>query len=305
MSEGAVPAATPDGPGAMLRAAREAQGLHIAALAASIKVSPRKLEALEADRWGDLPDATFVRALAQTVCRALKLDPGPILERLPRPATEGLAQVGGTLNTPFHPGGRQAEGWLARFRVGPLVLASALLMLAALVLVLFPMPWEGAHDDTSAPAPAPGAALQAPGAPEPTEAAASGPLQDAPATTADPEPAAAPEAPATAVVPPRPAAPALTPAAAPAVTPAASTLPASTALLRLRSTEMSWIEVRDASDRVLMARPLRAGETVELDGAAPLRLVVGNASATEVMLRGEPLDLAPMARNNVARVTLR
>ena len=33
--------------GALLKAAREKQGLHIAALAAAIKVSPRKLEALE------------------------------------------------------------------------------------------------------------------------------------------------------------------------------------------------------------------------------------------------------------------
>ena len=51
--------------GALLRAAREKQGLHIAALAASIKVTPRKLDALEHDRWDELPDATFTRALAQ------------------------------------------------------------------------------------------------------------------------------------------------------------------------------------------------------------------------------------------------
>ena len=49
--------------GAMLRAAREKRGLHIAALATSIKVSPRKLEALEADRYAELPDLTFTRAL--------------------------------------------------------------------------------------------------------------------------------------------------------------------------------------------------------------------------------------------------
>ena len=51
--------------GTLLRAAREKQGLHIAALAAAIKVSPRKLDALENDRWHELPDATFVRALAR------------------------------------------------------------------------------------------------------------------------------------------------------------------------------------------------------------------------------------------------
>ena len=46
----------------MLRAARQQQGLHIAALAAAIKVTPAKLEALEAGRIEALPDATFARA---------------------------------------------------------------------------------------------------------------------------------------------------------------------------------------------------------------------------------------------------
>ena len=65
--------------GSLLRAAREKQGLHIAALAAAIKVSQRKLEALEGDRYDELPDATFTRALAQTVCRTLKVDARPVL----------------------------------------------------------------------------------------------------------------------------------------------------------------------------------------------------------------------------------
>jgi cytoskeleton protein RodZ len=54
--------------GRLLREARERQGLHIAVLAASIKVTSKKLELLEADCFDALPDATFTRALAQTVC---------------------------------------------------------------------------------------------------------------------------------------------------------------------------------------------------------------------------------------------
>ena len=78
--------------GRLLREAREAQGLHIAALAAAIKVAPRKLELLEADRFDELPDATFTRALAQTVCRALKIDPAPVLALLPPPPGHRLEQ---------------------------------------------------------------------------------------------------------------------------------------------------------------------------------------------------------------------
>ncbi|HRH89477.1 MAG TPA: helix-turn-helix transcriptional regulator, partial [Rubrivivax sp.] len=81
--------------GALLRAARERQGMHVAALAATIKIPQRKLEALEADRYGDLPDATFTRALALTVCRALKLAPEPVLALLPQTGGKPLADVAG------------------------------------------------------------------------------------------------------------------------------------------------------------------------------------------------------------------
>jgi transcriptional regulator with XRE-family HTH domain len=70
-------------PGAYLRESREAAGLHLATLAASLKVSVRKLEALEHDQFDLLPDAVFTRALASSVCRMLKLEPAPVLERLP------------------------------------------------------------------------------------------------------------------------------------------------------------------------------------------------------------------------------
>jgi cytoskeleton protein RodZ len=52
--------------GAMLRKARMAAGLHVAALAVSMKVPVKKLEALESDRLDLLPDVAFVRALASS-----------------------------------------------------------------------------------------------------------------------------------------------------------------------------------------------------------------------------------------------
>ena len=88
----ADPSANPPAPsaGALLRQARMAQGLHIAALAAQMKVSPRTLEALEADRLEQLPDTAFARALAQSVCRQLKIEPQPVLSRLPQPKSPRL-----------------------------------------------------------------------------------------------------------------------------------------------------------------------------------------------------------------------
>ena len=93
--------------GAMLRAARQQQGLHIAALAASMKVPPARLEALEAGRYHELVDTTFTRALAQAMCRALRIDPVPVLALLPGSSPDALGRVDGGLNTPFREhGGR-------------------------------------------------------------------------------------------------------------------------------------------------------------------------------------------------------
>ena len=74
---------SPIGPGALLKNARQASGLHIAALAVTLKVPVKKLEALESDRLDLLADAVFVRALAASVCRTLKVDATPILALLP------------------------------------------------------------------------------------------------------------------------------------------------------------------------------------------------------------------------------
>src|SRR6185369_657668 len=78
--------------GTLLRQAREAAGLHVATLAANLKVPVRKVEALEEDRYDLLGDAVFVRGLASSICRTLKVDPQPVLQRLPQTASPRLVQ---------------------------------------------------------------------------------------------------------------------------------------------------------------------------------------------------------------------
>ncbi|MCU0812959.1 MAG: helix-turn-helix domain-containing protein [Burkholderiaceae bacterium] len=259
--------------GALLRAARERQGLHIAALAASIKVTPRKLEALEADRYDELPDLAFTRALAQSVCRALKIDAEPVLALLPKPAGVGrLEQVASGLKTPFHERpGRESEGG-ASLLGRPAVWAPLLVLLAALVLYLLP---------TSVFDPAP----------EPA------PVAVTPPPAADVASATAPAAPVVETVHSAPA------EDDGASEPARDAAPAA-ALLTLRASEPSWVEVRDAQGAVLLSRTLQAGETVGVDGALPLRATIGNALGVSAAFRGEPLDLAPRTRDNIARLEL-
>lgn len=79
----------PASPGALIRAAREKQGLHLAILSVNLKVSIKQLEALEADQFDKLVEPVFARALAAKVCRIIKLDPAHVLSLMPV-ATNGL-----------------------------------------------------------------------------------------------------------------------------------------------------------------------------------------------------------------------
>ena len=279
--------------GAMLRAAREKQGMHIAVLAASIKVSPRKLDALERDRYEELPDATFVRALAQTVCRALKIDAAPVLARLPQ-IGGGLQQVSGGLNAPFRdrPGRADPVGMLPQ---RPLVWAGIALLVAAAVLLFVPSRFWGG-DPAESPA---AGAVSTPVTPDP---AASTPTAAVPAPAVDAAASAVPPAPAALAASAAPVAQVETVHSAPpsAVDSAVATKGAS-----ITTSDASWIEAVDGNGQMLLSRVVQPGETVALTGPTPLKLKIGNAKVTQLVFRGQPVDLAASTRDNVARVELK
>jgi cytoskeleton protein RodZ len=298
--------------GALLRAAREKQGLHIAALAAAIKVTPRKLEALEGDRWSELPDSTFARALAQTVCRTLKIDAKPVLDLLPPAGGVGFQSGGGSLNAPFRDKPLAAEPGFGMAAVRPMVWAAGLLMLAAVALYFVPpLWWPGGKGLGSAPPAAPGAA-SAPDSATPA-ASASG---LAPAPAAPPPVALTPSGTTNTSTMTGAGSVSTVMAAAPASAPAGETVFASpqqvqadgtapAGAVQLRVTEASWMDVRDARGQVLLSRMVQPGESVGLDGTPPLRLTIGNAAATQLGYRGQAIDLARFTAGNVARLELR
>jgi cytoskeleton protein RodZ len=318
--------------GAMLRQAREAAGLHVATLAVSLKVPVRKLEALEDDRYDQLGDAVFVRALASSVCRTLKVDPQPVLERLPQGSKPRLVQTGEGINAPFRaPGDGPRPGWMDQLS-RPVALAVIALLTGALVLIFMPnlrqddaKPAAKAEDvpppvpqqvvETRpepsapvavAPSPAPAAApVQAPAAapapaPAPVQAAAPAPV--APATTTTLAAAAKPAS-APAAAPARVAS-AAAPAASATASPAAPAAPA-TGIVVFRTKAPSWISVTDAKGNAVLRRTLESGETVGATGALPLNVTVGSVEATEVQVRGKPYDLGPVSRDNVARFEIK
>jgi cytoskeleton protein RodZ len=284
--------------GGLIRQARQAQGLHIAALAAAIKVLPRKLELLESDQFDQLPDATFTRALAHTVCRTLKIDPGPVLALLPPPKGHRLEQVSEGLNTPFRerPGRPAPKDWVnvaspTLWIVGLLVVASAAVYLLPATWLSFPKANTTRAPDTTAS----GTGAAAIGEASPTGAGQT----PAPANSSIVEAPAAAAAPPVIESTPQPAAADV----APAATTAAPTPNAG--VLQLRATAQSWIEVTDAHGKALIARLVQPGENVGLDGDAPFKVRIGNAGATQVVFRGRRIELAPSTRDNIARLELK
>lgn len=297
--------------GALLRQARQAQGVALGDLAATLKVPVEKLQALEDEDWQRLPDVVFLRALAQTICRTLHLEAAPVLALLPQQKVTALAPQGG-LNAPM------------RERGVPSILATktqhspwpwVVLLLIVLggggylgVQWMAPEWVRGVSATVPAPSdPAGDSPLFSPAGPEegdggnmgdgaqagevPTvqaaalmqpalqeeEGAQPGFAAPAPAPVAQAEPAAAPAAPA-----------------APA---AASVSP----VLRITAKGATWVQVLDAQQRLLIEKILQDGEVFSTSAPKPLTVAVGKADLATVEVNGAPFDLQAVARSNVAR----
>jgi cytoskeleton protein RodZ len=303
---GDLPAAA-ETAGSLIRQAREAAGLHIAALAVALKVPVKKLEALEADRLDLLPDPVFVRALAASVCRTLKIDTTQVLALLPQTGKPRLGYPQASINTPFRaPSDGPGPSLLTQVS-RPAVLAGLLLLLGALVLIFLPAAQQQnmsaqSSADTLPAAAATGMQSASPASPS----LAAPPLQEPPPAPRTDSPAvadAAPGAPALAsgmsALPAQPQG-AVTTAAEPALL-AAPAAALATGIIVFTARGESWVEVTDAKGVVVLRRTLAAGEEAGASGALPLAAVVGRVDATQVQVRGRPFDLGPVSRDNVAR----
>lgn len=305
--------------GQMLRAAREAQGLHLAMLAVKLKVSVRQLEALEADQHDALKGAAFVRALAQSVCRQLGIDPAPVLAALPQTALHAQIEplaIEARRSNALRPQARSGEGkGLSRQ-----VLVLAVLMLLGVAALIW---WPGSDGSDAEEAQDPSQVAvpmgQASNPQEVPEQAASAELPASapvPASVPASEPPAA-KAPVPAPVSVAPTAQAVasaavavrapTPAASvPVVAPsAASSAATSAAPLVIRLQATAWIEVRDSKGQMLVKRMVKAGETLQLSPTVPFFVYVGKADSAELSWQGKPVDLKPHTQNNEARLQIK
>ena len=279
-------------PGGRLRAAREAKGLHLAMLSVTLKVPTRQLEALENDQYDAFRGPAFVRAVAQSMCRHLGIDPAPVLAGLPQTATS-MALRPSAVDAPAHQTVR------AR-RTGPglrvsrqVMVLGGLMLLGSAALIWWPMP--STTDETQAEVVEPVQAL-------PTEASepvafASAPEASVDQATPAPAPSATASVPIT-MVPVKPAASANLPASAPATS---LSTPAHASDLVIVASGDTWLEVRDARGQLVVNRLLKAGETQTIDFPPPLNVVVGRAHLVRVTRGGKDVDLTPYTKASTAR----
>lgn len=308
--------------GAKLRAAREAAGLSIDAVAQQLKLAPRQVTALEEDDWQRLPGRTFVRGFARNYARFVQLDPDAVLALLPasdaapalsRPTLAASPRPIGEI-----PAERVAKPSAARWIVPLLLLAAiaavAYYELARPTLRLPPLlaSLVGEHKPAqleTGPSPQPARTASAPTpttVPKPADATTASPEATAAQTTSNSTPAGS-----GVTVLPTPStdttaandAPAATPTPASANAPSAAP-PAGEAPLVLTFKGTSWAEVKDAKGRVVLQMTGGAGMTQTVSAVPPLELALGNAPEVGVTFRGQALDLSAYTRGNVARVSL-
>jgi cytoskeleton protein RodZ len=292
--------------GQLLYEAREAQGLHVAALAVSLKVPVKKLEALEADRFEELPDAVFVRALASSMCRALKIDPAPVLAKLPPLNKRVLAQVESGMNVSFRTRSDGPAPTALTHLNRPVVMVVLALLLAAIVLMLLPdfssrSASKASAADSAAQASNAGVSMGSPtNVPSvPSEKASeviTTVVSASANTSASPTLIVVPSLSTSSV-----SSPTLT------VTPLvvnAERVPADSVVV-FAATGESWIEVRDVAGRIILQRTLQNGEKAGAGptlGKLPFSVIVGRSNLTQVTVRDKVFDLSPVSsKDAVAR----
>ena len=307
---------TPRSLGQQLAAERERQGLSRVEMAQRLHMSPSQVEALESGEYARLPKGPFLRGFVRNYAKALGLEPASLVAQLAqdRPAESAPRIVVPSQNIRFDPlGERLANPYV---KAAGLAFVAIALGFAAMYWWLFirPTPPATHKSEVSKPIVAsPSVTPPAPVAPSgmATNPAAPPVSAPAPVTTPSSSVASASNVPAAAAPPPAKAESATkaeerkAAEAAKADSNAAAATPAKgEALLQFRFTGESWVEVRDAADKVVFQKLNPADSEASVTGKLPLHVIVGNAEQVRLRYNGRDYPLAPYTKVAVARFTL-
>jgi cytoskeleton protein RodZ len=303
--DGLAPVVASAGPGARLRAAREAAGLSLDQVAQQLKLAPRQVKALEDESFGELPGRTFSRGFVRNYARLLHLDAADLLAHLPdvaqAPALESpTLHSTGTMIAELPSAGAPKAG-LGRWLI-PLILIGCIVAAAAYEwyrggLSNGAEPARSVSDATDRRAPAAAASSVALPNPLASVTQTAAPQAAAPAESTPPQ--AAVSLTATPAASMRDS----SSASASKSTSAATAAPGDSTLL-LTYQGPSWTEIRDRSGQLVLSRLVAPGSVEPVKGTPPFDIILGNAHVVTLVYRGKSVDLSPHIRQNVARLTL-
>ncbi|KVN01920.1 MULTISPECIES: helix-turn-helix domain-containing protein [unclassified Burkholderia] len=328
--------------GARLAALRESKGWSVDDVSARLKVAAPKLQALEAGDTSRLPGTTFALGLVRSYAKMLGVDPEPFAQALRRekgapevdlsmPASAGTDLPRGRVSIPLGGSSRgrpwlwavaavvvalvaaamwrtggESSNWLARFKSSGAGEAASGTHAQQ----------EGTASDLPASAAVSGTVTQAGAIAAPATQPIGGASASVPAAGSAPvvasavvvPPASTPVAVAQPAQPAQPAQVTQQPAA-PAADGASAAVAVATgqSVVALKVAQDCWFSVRDKNGKELFSALVRAGETKQVAGAAPLKVTIGNKAGLEsVAFDGKPVDPAKYstARGNVARFAL-
>jgi len=326
------------GLGERLVAAREAKGLTLEVVANKLRLSAATLQALESNRYEDLPEPIFVRGYLRAYARLLEMDQKVLVAEYNR-----LVDTLGPVLTPTTRVRRQTRAREQYIR------GTIALFVVAMLLLLGSWWYSRLKHDIPAQSRTASSEAEQPASP----ASVSPPSQiDSPNLGPGPDVALSPDIPSqslaseeagvsAAAVEPEPQ-PGETAAAAESVLPIASESPvtanahavvqrrdvettvepavtdlpiaplasghgrlvrASRAptgedVLVIKTNDESWAEVVDANGYQLLYYPLRPGMVRRLQGQAPFQVFLGNAPAVDLSLNQKRFDHTPFHRRN-------
>jgi cytoskeleton protein RodZ len=269
-------------PGLVLRREREALGVTVREVSETLNLAMDTIEAIEADSYDRLPGLVFARGYLRAYARLLELDPEPLLAEYP--------QAPALMPQPL---ASESPIW-EWIRLRPaLVLGGAAVFGFLLLLLLLMWVWPETEVPTEPPASGTGEPLVQGVTP------GSNPAGVAPSFGAgNPLPQIAGGAGAD----------------------SGSSGGFATALqdadgarritadgdehMTFTFSDDCWLEIRSATGASLYSDLNRTGETLELVGQGPFRILLGYAPGVRLSFNGESVPLAPHTRNNVATLVL-
>ncbi len=254
-------------PGALLAKRRKEFRLSVEDVSGRLKISPRQIIALESDDFAQLASMATVRGFIRSYCKLLELDPAPLIAMLSNEPNPAFESM--VVRRPLPaPGlrGRQSPPPRRRSSSKWPSLVMAAAVVVALVFIAFRYEWFSVPSVDYAKV-----------------------IDALPPLTGGRE--------------------ASSPEAGNEKADVLSSLgigASSASALEIKAREDSWVEVTTVEgERRLISRLMKAGTTELVEVNEPVILVIGNAAGVDASLRGQTLNLRAVARDNVAKLSLK